>query len=169
MGALRVLLKDVLKGNVPSYEKDPRSVVYYMSADGDSIVRARGQKRIVIPLTQMKYDDARASEAAAVLIQSASSQTEPLKAYSYAEGIQAMAEALQKKGLRLAHVLADHKWRVSMPQGVKAIAAAAVQGRVAFGLASPETLGIVPIGEGGRIGLAVMNLGGIVPVELLPN
>lgn len=169
MGALRVLWKDVLKGNVPSYQKELESVAYYVSADGDTIIRAKGQRKIVIPLTQMRYDDARASEVAAVLIQSAASRIAPIKVYSYAEGVQVMAENLHKKGLRLAHVLADHKWRVGMPPGVKAVTAASIQGRIAFGLSSPETLGIVPIGDNGRIGMAVMNVEGIVPVEILPN
>jgi len=166
---LRVLMRDVLKGKNPSYGKDPESVAYYVSADGDKIVRARGQKKITIPITHMTYDDVRASEATAVLIQSAASRIEPVRAYSYAEGVQLMAEGLQRRGLRLAHILADHKWRVGMPQGVRAVAAASVQGRIAFGLSAPETLGMAPIGEGGRVGMAVLNLDGIFPVEILPN
>lgn len=169
MGAVKIFLRDVLRGTLPSYEKDPGQPAYFIAANGDEIIRIRGTRKIVVPITQMRQDEKRASEAASVLLQSAVAGIKPIRAYSYAEAVYAMAETLQKRKLRLTNVLADHKWRAGLPAGVRSMVAATMPEQFALGLASPETLGMMPVSEDGRIGLMVYNIEGIVPVEILPN
>lgn len=164
-----LLLNEALgRGFKPTYDVPRGMEAFFLSEDGDSILRYRSRGPLTIPLVQVPEPAKAVPKIISILIQTVAESRVPMLVHSYERAMDRIEESMRgnKSGLRLRYILAG-RWGGARRTGVDVVVDESVPETTAIGLPDPEFLGRTAIDEAGRVGFMIYNIPAVIPIKII--